>query len=79
MAIYIEIEKLKERENTVQYKFSLLNECSGILSINKDSGDVTLIEPLPNKHGENHFARAAYKVKKHWKEGNLPDKTCWAS
>ncbi len=79
MAIYIEIEKLKEIGDSVQYRFSLLDECSGILSINKDSGDVSLIEPLPNNKGEKHYARAAYKVKKHWNNGSLSDKTCWAS
>jgi len=79
MAIYIEIEKLKERNDSVQYRFGLIDKSSGILSINKNSGEISLLEPLPNENGDNHFARAAYKIKTHWKDGNLPDRTCWAS
>ncbi len=79
MAIYIEIEKVKDVNDSVEYKFGLLNDNYGVLTINKTSGEVIMLEPMESDKKKNHFARAAHKVKQHWKEGKLPNKTCWAS
>lgn len=79
MAIYISITKLTDNNDFADYSFSDNDKQSGVLRLIKSSGKIELLTALPNDEKESFYQRAAYKVKKHWEAGELPEKTCWAS
>ena len=79
MAIYISIKKIEEDHISVVYEFSLTNGNPGRFKISKGTWDTTLLEPLPNDTDSRMFARAAHKIRKHLKKGEIPETTCWAS
>ena len=90
----IGIEKLAEAADSAQYAFladvrepdpeyrsrtKVVGQNRGILRILKTTGEVTLVEPMPEDDADARFARAAAKIRKHWESGELPDKTMFAS
>lgn len=79
MAIYIAIRKVSEGSACVDYTFGLSEGTGGRLRLDKVSGDVSLLEPAPGDSENAFYSRAAYKIRKHWAAGEIPDKTCWAS
>jgi hypothetical protein len=79
MAFYIEIDKISENADEAIYDFSDSEARKGRLRLDKASGDVTEVVAAPGDVHGRRFQRAAVKVVRHWKEGQLPDKTCWAS
>jgi len=79
MAIYISIEKVSETAEIAEFRFSSDGKRFGRLSLDKHSGESVLLEPEPNDETEFAFRRAARKIFLHWREGRLPDKTCWAA
>ena len=79
MAIYVAIRKLAETEHAVEYGFGRTEEALGRLAIDRSSGDVTLLSPAPDDAEGVLYQRAARKVWKHWREGEYPSATCWAS
>jgi hypothetical protein len=79
MAIYVAIRKLAETDNAVEYGFGRTEEALGRLAIDRTSGDVTLLSPAPDDAEGLLYHRAARKVWKHWREGEYPSLTCWAS
>ncbi|NWL75487.1 hypothetical protein DM872_01270 [Pseudomonas taiwanensis] len=78
MAFYIEINKVAETEEYVEYSFGQLVDV-GMLRLDKVRGTVTILSECPlDQHG--HWSlRATVKLTRHWKEGILPEKTEWAS
>lgn len=79
MACYIEITKIKETDKYVQYQFSNSKDNSGVMNIDKQSGDITIVEEAPNDINGLLSERAARALIRHWRKGDYPDKTCWAS
>jgi len=79
MAFYVEIDKISETVNEAIYEFSDTEAGKGRLRLDKASGDVTEVVAAPSDVHGRRFQRAAVKVIRHWKEGKLPGKTCWAS
>lgn len=79
MAVYIQILKIADHQESVQYEYSTVDDRKGVFSISKDSGEITVIKPLEGDDEKHLFARAVYKIKKHWESGEYPEKTCWAS
>ncbi len=79
MAVFLEIAKVKEAEEEVWYQFLTTDGRLGELSISRGTGEVSLIQPMPGDEQRKLYARAARKVTMHWRSGELPDKTCWAS
>jgi hypothetical protein len=79
MAIYISIRKVKEDATFVEYVFGTSDNELGRMKLSKSSGAVQLIQPAPNDREERLFRRAAHKIETHWKKGELPGETCWAS
>lgn len=56
-----------------------LREVHGEMRINKKSGEVQFMA-LPKEDDKQAYAwRAMLALVKHWKKGELPEKTCWAS
>jgi len=79
MAFYIEIEKVSETVYEAIYEYSDTEAGKGRLRIDKGSGEVTEVVAAPGDSKGHRFQRSSVKVRRHWKEGPLPDKTCWAS
>lgn len=79
MATYIAIHRIYESAEVARYRFSDEGR-SGVLEIKKDTGEVTLSEPMNGDERKRHFMRAAVKVAQAWKSGAaLPEFTEWAS
>lgn len=82
MAVYIKIKKIKENDFSVIYEFdSGIKDCvdKGAIEINKISGDCIDITPMPGDTN-NTLAKYAYRaILRHWKKGEFPEETCWAS
>ena len=79
MAIYIAIRKVDDAPEYADYTFGLPEGVGGRLRLDKLSGDVSLLEQAPGDSENAFYSRAAYKIRKHWAAGEVPDKTCWAS
>jgi hypothetical protein len=79
MAFYIKLRKTFEDVGIAKYSFETDGEHHGILAINKLSGEVSLLEPLPGDGREMLFLRAAASIRKEWKDGRFPSATEWAS
>jgi hypothetical protein len=79
MAFYIKIEKTDEDDSKATYRFTGDGGACGLFEIDKESGEFTLKEPMPGDEAKNVYRRASIKVLREWREGNLPEKTEWAS
>jgi hypothetical protein len=79
MAFYIRISKLSETDAAVVYTFESDSERRGVLSLDKETGETSLIEEMPGDERMQCFNRAAFKVGREWKSGFLPELLEWAS
>lgn len=79
VAFYIDLEKIKENDTHVQYKFYTSEVNFGIIEIRKDDGHVSEIEPAIEDNLGRIFERSAWALMRHWRKGEYPEKTCWAS
>lgn len=95
MAFYIELTKTSNEQDYVyyDYEFSFVAEVvrnekgklrgksklvKGKVRICKKTGGVEILELAEGDNGM-HAQRASWALMKHWKKGEFPDKTCWAS
>jgi hypothetical protein len=79
MAFYITINKTSETAEACTYEFSDTETGKGLLRIEKETGNVTEVMAAPGDTSGRRFERAAVKIMRHWKLGEFPDETCWAS
>jgi len=77
MAFYILIDKISETEAEAFYRFydTAYPDDIGELRLDKASEAIEMTKPSRDAF----FNRAAAKVARHWRDGVLPDSTCWAS
>jgi hypothetical protein len=79
MALYIMIRKVAENPTSAEYTFGASEDRLGQLKLDKATGNMVLVEPVPGDDEGALYRRAAYKIKQHWAAGDLPESTCWAS
>lgn len=79
MAVYLDIKKSAETAQIVEYTYATTDQRKGRFTIDRQSGETKLIDCADGEAEESLYQRASFKIKKAWKEGNLPDFTCWAS
>lgn len=84
MAIFIGIRKTSEDSAAAEYQFERTTYpdeelITGLLRIDKSTGAVTLVRPMPCDDDERSFSRASRKVWLHWQAGEFPEVTCWAA
>lgn len=79
MAFYLLIDKMSEDDLVAIYRFTGDGGRTGSFQIDKESGDVSLVEPMPGDEQGRSFNRAAVKIMREWKQGNLPVRAEWAS
>ena len=78
MAIYIEITKVSETTQFVDYAFNEISREPGRIRISRETGTMELIENQAN-YSEFVWRRAMRRLNLHWERGEFPEKTCWAS
>ncbi len=71
----IPYEKFKNKAGKLRCKSKLVR---GRLKINKENGDVEIVELAEGDSGM-YVQRASLVLMKHWRKSEFPDKTCWAS
>lgn len=80
LGIYITIEKQRENENSVEYRYGPDKKDFGLVSISKATGEVSLVTPSSvEPPDQRYFLRVKEKLRRHWAAGELPAKTWWAS
>ncbi|NJL80843.1 MAG: hypothetical protein HC836_24410 [Richelia sp. RM2_1_2] len=75
MAFYIMIFKEREDLEKAIYSFGLNEEKLSCLQINKIDGKIEEVRQVPVENPSAFFNRAAIKIYRHWKNGELPEKT----
>lgn len=78
MAFYIAINKVREDEASARYRFTSGTR-TGTFEIEKTTGNVSLIDEMPDDPAGHHFERASVKIMGAWQAGQLPDFAEWAS
>ncbi|WP_199317231.1 hypothetical protein [Planktothricoides raciborskii] len=79
MAFYVMLIKVNEDEHGVTYNFGIDSEHLGKIHLDKHQGIFQEIEAIGSDNYQDILLRAEVKLRQHWKAGNLPDRTCWAS
>jgi hypothetical protein len=79
MAIYVSIRKIADKINYVEYSYGVSDDKLGRLNVDKQTGEISIIEVAPGDSQGRFSSRAIYKLTQHWEAGELPDVTCWAS
>ena len=89
----IGIEKVGETSEAAEYSFvsdvyaadpgrkgrsMVVGQTRGTLRIIKATGEISLVQPMPEDDGDKRYQRAATKVRQHWTTGQYPDKTMFA-
>ncbi|WP_444940643.1 hypothetical protein ACJJI3_19445 [Microbulbifer sp. ZKSA004] len=83
------IDLNKELEDEIMCKYSFcsnakvsdgtIKKVKGMLSIDKSSGEVELIDKMPGDDENMVFFRARAKIRKHWNNGEYPSVTMFAA
>lgn len=68
-------DQYRSASGKIRYKSKVV---SGKLKIDKRNGDVHTLELAESDNGMR-AQLSAWTLIKHWKKGEFPDKTCWAS
>lgn len=77
--LFIDIKKIEENEEQAVYLFSTRNGNSGKVAIHKKTGECFVIEE-PEYDKESELAvRVGLKLLQHWRRGEYPNVTSWAS
>ncbi|OCR02402.1 hypothetical protein BCD67_22285 [Oscillatoriales cyanobacterium USR001] len=79
MAFDILLLKEKEDDTSVVYHFGPDENDLGLLWLDKSSGVVKELKQTSVNNSEAFFQKAAVKIRQHWKAGDFPEETCWAS
>ncbi|WP_444908174.1 hypothetical protein ACJJIR_09670 [Microbulbifer sp. SSSA008] len=79
MAFSIHVVKFADEGEFVVYEYGSTGKQFGKIKIRKDNGDVLIIEPAEGDEREAQAQRAGFALMKHWRQGEFPDKTYWAS
>jgi len=89
----IGIEKVGETSEAAEYTFvsdvyepdparkgrsMVVGQNRGILRILKATGEVSLLQPMPEDEGDKRYLRASAKLRQHWTVGEYPDRTMFA-
>lgn len=79
MGLLIDIKKNSENTEEAVYSFFIDSKYTGKVSIQKKSGECHILEE-PEYDKESKLAMRVLRILvRHWKKGEFPDITCWAS
>ena len=77
--MYIAIRLLNKDQDWADYAYGEDESVMGRLRLDLKTGDSTVIQPHPEDRTEGMFQRAARKLLLHWRAGETPESTCWAT
>lgn len=78
MAFYIEMDKIVDSEQYVEYSFGREDNI-GVISLDKVRGSLTILSECPLDQDGTWSERVGLKLAKLWTEGVYPENTQWAS
>jgi len=79
MAFCIQINKVSETEDWVDYEFWESENDVGCLRLDRKAGKVNELLEIKAANAEAVFTRAIWKILQHFLANEFPDKTCWES
>lgn len=79
MGLLIDIKKVGESNEEAFYFFWTPEGDEGKVSINKNNGDIKVIEEPTKDIHQSLTTRVGAKLRQHWKNGEFPEVTMWAS
>lgn len=75
----IYIRRIEEHQRTILYSFRPEGEGEGVLLLDKESGKIVEVQPVPHPRAPRFFRRAGRRVHQHWRRGEFPAVTCWGA
>jgi hypothetical protein len=79
MAFSVIMQKVEETCSHAKYSYCGDGVNIGYVMLDKDTGEVTLVERAQDDDADNFSLRASWKLRKEWKDGRVPDRAHWAS
>lgn len=79
MAIYVEIRKESESDSDCIYRYVAADGTLGRVKVSKTDGETKPVEIAAGDQDQRRYLLVARKLLLHFREGNFPDETCWAS
>ena len=80
IGIEILIKLVAESDESADYSYYTRGNQSGLVQLNKKLGTVELKSPSSDETADKTmFNRVAFKLRKHWKAGEIPKSTWWAA
>lgn len=77
-AQYAFVANVYEPDPQVGHKSRIVGQNRGVLKVAKATGEVTLVEAMPEDTDSKRFISAAHRVRQHWAAKEYPDKTMFA-
>ena len=77
-ALYAFVSDVYEPDPRYRNRSMIVGQNRGVLQVVKETGEVSLIEAMPEDDDDKRFLQAAARIKKHWKAGEYPDRTMFA-
>ena len=78
MAFYIEMDKVEETDEYVEYSFGR-NSAFGLIRLDNNNETVLVLKECSLDISGKWSQRVAVKLVRLWRSGSLPEKTQWAS
>lgn len=79
MAVYVAIVRISESESGAEFSFGPREPLEGKISLDKAKGIASVIKECPGDTAGFYSSRAKRKIELHWREGQVPERTSWAS
>ena len=80
IGIEILIDLIDESDESAEYSYYTKGNQAGLVRLDKQSGNVELKSPSSDENtDQTMFHRVAFKLRKHWKAGEIPKSTGWAA
>jgi len=79
MGLLIDIKKDKENHEEAIYSFFIDGKYVGKVSIQKKTGECCVLDESEYDQNSELAMRVFRVLVRHWKKGEFPDITCWAS
>lgn len=79
MGVYVEIRKDQETDAHCIYRYTAPDGSVGLVELSKFDGSSKLLKLAEGDADQRRYLLVARKLLLHFREGQFPDETCWAS
>jgi hypothetical protein len=77
-ADYFFIATVWDKDPRFRSRSMIVGETRGLLRLDKQTGAMELLYPMPEDKDERRFRSACAVLRRHWQDGELPEKTMFA-